>query len=599
MTTSPSNSAPARDASLEAAPPLRVWRHRFACFHVLATFVLLLAGARVTSHDAGISVTDWPSSLGFFNPVAVHLRGLMHGLVAIEHGHREVAGFVAILTVVLAAWLWTTAERPIERLLGVLLVVVVLLQAALGGLTVLLKLPAITSIGHGLLAQTFFCLSIATAWTLSKEWRAATGRGAAPESRALRRAALLAAVAVYVQLLLGAIVRHTVAKWRVPSFGDLPVLLHVVFAAVVVAAIGRLVARVMSLRGTDPRFVRPALVLGLLVIAQLVVGLLAVATRTDPLVTELHVVTGAAILGTSLLLVLRTVPPPDRARAVKSSRPGDWLELTKPRIVAASALAALAGYLAGAPRVDAVALLFTLLGVTAVTAAAGVLNQVLERDVDARMPRTANRPLPSGRIGVGVAWALGLALAAGSLALLAARVNALTAALAFLALGSYLFIYTPLKRVTSLNTFVGAVPGALPPVLGWTAATGELGLGAFALFALLFLWQLPHFLSIAWIYRADYARGGLVMLPAHDPDGRLTARQACVHAVSLYLVSLLPFWLRMAGPVYLVGALLLGALFLVPAFRFLRAPADASARVLLRASLVYLPVLLCLIALGR
>jgi protoheme IX farnesyltransferase len=289
----------------------------------------------------------------------------------------------------------------------------------------------------------------------------------------------------------------------------------------------------------------------------------------------------------------------------------DLVELTKPRIVAAGAIAALAGYLAGAdapwadaaasaaPRLDVARLLAALIGITAITAAAGALNQVLERKIDARMPRTANRPLPAGRIGVGAATAYGIALAAGSLALLVTRVNALTAALAFFAFASYLFVYTPLKRVTSLNTFVGAVPGALPPVLGWTAATGRLDVGAYALFAILFLWQLPHFLAIAWLYRDDYARGGLVMLPAHDPDGALTARQACIHAVALCLVSLLPFALRMGGPLYLVGALLLGALFLVPAFRFLRTPAEASARTLLRASLVYLPGLLCLIALGR
>jgi protoheme IX farnesyltransferase len=142
------------------------------------------------------------------------------------------------------------------------------------------------------------------------------------------------------------------------------------------------------------------------------------------------------------------------------------------------------------------------------------------------------------------------------------------------------------------------VPGALPPVLGWTAARGELGGGAFALFAILYLWQLPHFLAIAWLYRDDYARGGLVMLPARDPQGAITARQMCVHALGLCAVSLLPLRFGLAGPVYLVGAIVLGAMFLWPALQFLRAPAEASARRVLRASLVYLPCLLCLIALG-
>jgi protoheme IX farnesyltransferase len=276
----------------------------------------------------------------------------------------------------------------------------------------------------------------------------------------------------------------------------------------------------------------------------------------------------------------------------------DFVELTKPRIVSAGVVAALAGFLAGRPHVDGAALLFALAGIAGITAAAGVLNQVMERDVDARMPRTANRPLPAGRVAVSTATAYGGALAVASLALLATKTPALTTSLAFFAFASYLGVYTPLKRVTTLNTFVGAIPGALPPVLGWTAARGELGAGAFALFAILYLWQLPHFLAIAWLYRSDYEQGGLVMLPARDPQGAMTARQMCLHAVGLCAVSLLPVAFGMAGPVYFAGAVALGVLFLWPSFRFLRAPGEANARRVLLASLVYLPGLLSLIALG-
>ena len=277
----------------------------------------------------------------------------------------------------------------------------------------------------------------------------------------------------------------------------------------------------------------------------------------------------------------------------------DLLQLTKPRIVAASIVAALAGFLAGSRHLDEQTLVLALIGVAEITAAAGILNQVMERDIDARMNRTAGRPLPSGRVRPSTATALGVLLAALSIVVLAVGVNWLTAGLAAFALFSYLFLYTPLKRVTSLNTFVGAIPGALPPVLGWTAATNQIGVGGFVLFAVLFLWQLPHFLAIAWIYREDYARGGLVMLPAHDPDGSMTSRQACVHAIALCFVALLPFAVGMGGSVYLVGALGLGGYFLLPAYRFLRAPADGTARSLLRASLVWLPGWLCLVALGR
>jgi len=277
----------------------------------------------------------------------------------------------------------------------------------------------------------------------------------------------------------------------------------------------------------------------------------------------------------------------------------DLLQLTKPRIVVAAVVAALAGFLAGSPHLDEQTLVLALIGVAEITAAAGILNQVMEREIDAKMARTAGRPLPSGRVRPSTATALGILLAVLSVVVLGVGVNLLTAGLAVFALCSYLFVYTPLKRVTSFNTFVGAIPGALPPVLGWTAATDHIGFGGFALFAILFLWQLPHFLAIAWIYREDYARGGLVMLPAHDPDGSITSRQACVHAVALCVAALLPFALGMGGGVYLIGALLLGGYFLLPAFRFLRAPADASARALMRASLVWLPGWLCLVALGR
>jgi protoheme IX farnesyltransferase len=289
------------------------------------------------------------------------------------------------------------------------------------------------------------------------------------------------------------------------------------------------------------------------------------------------------------------VNAPDRA---SGSSWLDFVELTKPRIVAASLVAALAGFLAARPHVDGGRLAATLLGIAAITAAAGALNQVMERDADARMARTASRPLPAGRIGVKAATAFGVVLALASLALLWLRTNELTTELAAFALASYLGVYTPLKRVTTLNTFVGAIPGALPPVLGWTAARGDLGAGAFALFAIVYLWQLPHFLAIAWLHRDDYARGGFVMLPLRDPGGAITARQMCVHAVALCAVSLLPMYFGLAGPLYFAGAVALGLAFLWPSFQFLRSPREESARRVLRASLVYLPGLLLLLALG-
>jgi protoheme IX farnesyltransferase len=269
----------------------------------------------------------------------------------------------------------------------------------------------------------------------------------------------------------------------------------------------------------------------------------------------------------------------------------DWLELTKPRIVAAGTVAALAGFLAANPHVDGAALAFSLAGIAGITAAAGILNQVMERDVDARMPRTMNRPIPAGRVAPGTATTLGIVLAVASLLLLSTKSRPLTAALALFAFASYLGVYTPLKRVTTLNTFVGAIPGALPPVLGWTAARGELGAGAFALFAILFLWQLPHFLSIAWMYREDYRRAGMKLLTVNDPDGRSTARQALLYALALLPVSLMPSAIGITGRAHLAGAIVFGLVFLFAAARFAREQSQTNAKRLLLTSVFYLPAL--------
>lgn len=285
-------------------------RHRFACLHVVATFCLLAFGASVTSNDAGLAVPDWPTTYGDLNPIAPYLRGLVSGLIALEHNHRVFGMVVGLLTIVLAAWLWRTGETTTRRRLGAWLLVLVCVQGGLGGLTVHMKLPAAVSIAHGMLAQTFFCLSIVTAWLLSREARDAgeARRSGAPLAAppALAKAARFAFAVIYLQLFFGALVRHTVAKSRVPTFGDSAVVLHMCFALVVLIAIGRLVATTSSVERLDGRLLRPVFALAGLVFLQLLLGLLAVATRTDPLVTVLHVITGAALLGTSCFVVVRT-----------------------------------------------------------------------------------------------------------------------------------------------------------------------------------------------------------------------------------------------------------------------------------------------------
>ena len=244
-------------------------------------------------------------------------------------------------------------------------------------------------------------------------------------------------------------------------------------------------------------------------------------------------------------------------------------------------------------------LLDALLGIGLVSAGAGALNQVLERKTDALMKRTADRPIAAGRISLPVGLAAGMAALALGAWWLLAHCNMLTAALALLTAFTYVAIYTPLKRVTSLATFVGAFPGAMGPLLGWTAARPQIEWPAVALFAILFVWQFPHFMAIAWLYREDYGRAGIRMLPVVQPDGWSTVVEALVYAVIMIPVSLLPWYFDIAGRVYAVAALVLGVGYLVYTIRFakiLKAPSFAAsrpfARALLKASVLYLPLLL-------
>jgi protoheme IX farnesyltransferase len=274
---------------------------------------------------------------------------------------------------------------------------------------------------------------------------------------------------------------------------------------------------------------------------------------------------------------------------------GDYLELTKPRITLMVVLTALMGFMLAAPAAPfAWALAATLAGTAFVAAGASALNMVVERRTDALMLRTRLRPVPAGRLGASEAAAFGLALTTLGLALLAWFAGTLAAAVAAVTWLSYVLLYTPLKTRTSLATIVGAFPGALPPVIGWAAARHAIEPGAFILFAIMFLWQIPHFLAIAWIYREDYARGGLPMLPVLDPEGSITGRQAVAHTLALMVVSLTPPAAGLAGPLYLVGALLLGLGFAAVAVASAVHRDLVWARRLFLASLAYL-VLLCVI----
>jgi len=277
-----------------------------------------------------------------------------------------------------------------------------------------------------------------------------------------------------------------------------------------------------------------------------------------------------------------------------------YAELFKARLTFLVLLTTLVGFYMGfRGPVDYLLMLHTILGTALVASGASALNQLLERQYDARMRRTQDRPLPSGRLQPQTVLLIGCAMAVAGLGYLALKVNFLTSLIGAASLLSYLFIYTPLKRVTWLNTAVGAVPGGLPPLMGWTAARGQLSGEGWALFAILAFWQLPHFFAIAWIYREEYARAGFKMLPVIDPQGQRTGRQAVSHTLGLLPASLCPFLFKLTGPAYLFGALVLGLLFFWFAVRFSRNLSIGRARQLFYVSILYLPLLLSLMVLDK
>jgi protoheme IX farnesyltransferase len=283
----------------------------------------------------------------------------------------------------------------------------------------------------------------------------------------------------------------------------------------------------------------------------------------------------------------------DSTAALEKSWAAVIADLVKARLTLLVLLTTCVGfYLGERGAVDGLLMFHTLLGTALVASGAAALNQLLEREHDAKMRRTASRPLPSGRLQPTTVAIFGGLCSVAGLVYLAVVVNLLTSVLGAVTSISYLFIYTPLKRVSWVNTLVGAIPGALPPLMGWTAARNEFSGEGWTLFAILAFWQIPHFMAIAWLYRDEYAKAGFVMLPNVDADGSRTAYHAVGNTVALLMAGLCPFLLHMNGLLYLVSAMILGAMYLWTAARFARQLDARRARQLFLASIIYLPLLL-------
>ena len=300
---------------------------------------------------------------------------------------------------------------------------------------------------------------------------------------------------------------------------------------------------------------------------------------------------------------MKTVAIESTQSGTRSARSGfirDLVELVKARLTLLVLLTTAVGFYLGADSpINFAALLHTVFGTAAAAAGAAALNQWWEHSLDALMQRTRSRPVPSGRMRPRDAFILGSALSIFGVAYLAFVSNALSAALAAITIIIYIFAYTPLKRVSTFNTALGAVPGALPPMIGWAAARGTLNAGAWMLFAILFFWQLPHFFAIAWMYRDDYVRAGFQMISSDDRTGERSASQSVFFCLLLFIVAGLPAFLGIATVFYLLAELILGAVFVAVAMRFLKTRARADARRLFITSIIYLPLLLGALVLSK
>jgi protoheme IX farnesyltransferase len=639
---------------MNAPPPVRapekraqVWLRGYAKVLALATLSLIFIGGLVTSTRSGLSVPDWPTTYGhgmFSYPLSEMVGGILY-----EHGHRLVASGVGLMTLIMALWLPMVEKRSWLRVLGFASLSAVFLQGLLGGLTVLLGLPTAISVAHGVLAQTFFCMTMVLAYGLSVERRRrVAGEISMGASPALVRAAAAVVVFIFLQLLAGALMRHSHSGLAIPDFprsggtwiplfdqamldrvnaqlsaiGYTGVTLGQMWthgahrAGAVLVTIAVLVLGYRARR--EKNLARPLarsiyLLLGLLLV-QITLAAFTIWTRKEPWITSAHVVTGAAMLGWAVLILLRAIPVragepaghpstssvpvavawplPDRATL------GAFLELAKPRIVSMVLITTGIGYFLGGSGIPGWGhLLMTLVGTGLAAGGAAALNNYLERETDTRMQRTRQRVLPSGRMEPGLALTYGVTLVLGGVSLLVWSVNLLAGFLVLLTAFLYVLVYTPLKRITWLNTPIGAIPGALPPMVGWAAATGELSAGAWILFGILYTWQHPHFYAIAWMFREDYRAAGFQMLSVVDPSGRRLFRQAIIFSVALLAVSVSLTALGITGRLYLVGSLLIGIGMLASSLMLARQPTLREARRVLLTSVIYLPILLVLIVL--
>ncbi len=551
----------------------------FAAAAAAWVFLLVSLGAFTTTINAGMAFPDWPLSNGSLNPSG----WLTHLNMFAEHAHRLSAGVMTILTAVLAFWLWRRESRRWLRALALAAVALVVAQAVVGGLRVLLdpvyveaadaSLGRLIAMLHACLAQAFACVLIALAVSCTRGWITSP----VPVGRGLRRVGVACCALLFVQLGIGAVMRHSFAglaittfPWStpegnlLPAAWDFPVAIHFAhraMACAVTVAILVFAAAIWRDRGAT---------LGMRTGASALVSLLAFP---DPPRGVDHQDLARRVrddgpragrradAGDRVLAHLARPPRRDRGprRAMTeamqpAARFGDYLALTKPRLSLLSVLTALVGYFAARPVFDGAR--FAVLAIGTSLAAGGVasLNQWMESDTDARMNRTALRPIPAGRIPGGSAFVLGWLMCIAALMLTFALVGKLAALFTLLTIAAYLGWYTPAKRSSRWSTEIGAIAGALPPLIGWSAAEGRVSALGWILFGIMFFWQIPHFMAIAWTYRRDYSAVNFPMLPVRDEAGGRVAAWSFVATLLLVSMSALPWVMGLDSRWYAAGA---------------------------------------------
>lgn len=571
-------------------------RHLYSVFLTLFILFLIVAGAAVTSTESSLAVPDWPLAYGQFFPPMV-------GGIFYEHGHRMVAGTAALLTFVLWVWTYRTEQSLWVRWVSFASVLCVFTQALLGGLTVLFLLPKPISIAHACLGQIYFCLVATYALITSSFWKNCSP-DETPNPR-LTFYALMLFLGFFVQLFLGAMLRHFKAGLAIPdfplsfgrvippawSFGVGIHYLHRLWGLCMM--VGTIVLAVKFLaHASKAKVFTWGLIVG--VCAQVLLGGWVVLSAKHPGVATAHVALGAFILMCSwVVFLIHSKTFGTLNLDLKSA-----ISLGKPRIVLMVLMTTLTGYYLSVSTVNVLHAALTLLATALVAFGACAWNEILEVSIDEQMHRTQKRPLPSKKLSLSLAISLATVSTLIGWVLFFVFTNRATLFLSAITFASYIAIYTPLKKHSHLNTLVGAIPGALPPVMGFAAGRGTVTLEGYILFVILFLWQLPHFLAIALLFKEDYERAKLKMLPTLDTTNA-TGHHMFLYSAALVPAVAIPFVFQMSGIYYLVFSFLLSTIFCAMAYQFKVSSKQLDSKKMLLASVLYLPFILILMIVDK